>query len=337
MTAHRTITQGENMAYGCESDICGIGQPCQRGLAYYRDAVVSGPRANGADEVPQCLLELGLLAPVPGTDLLAPVPASVASARAVHPHREEIAARTRRVEELVAAFEPVHRVYIDAAEDRQPRMTLLRGAALIGEAIDTGVSQCTSELMTAQPGGSRPADIPERSIARNLEIIDRGVRQRTLYQHAVRMHQSTFQYISRITEAGGEVRTVDEMFDRLIICDRTVAFIPTSAEYEQEALEIREPAVVRFLANVFDHAWSRGLPATLSHNRRPKDVATDLERALARMLIAGCTEEKIARDLGMSRRTVAEHTSKLSRRLGSTSRAQLGYLIATSGLLGEST
>ncbi|MFD9035636.1 LuxR C-terminal-related transcriptional regulator [Streptomyces sp. NPDC059567] len=187
--------------------------------------------------------------------------------------------------------------------------------------------------MTAQPGGSRPAELLESSLRRNIELIDRGVRQRTLYQHAIRMHQPTFEYMCQIVEAGGEVRTVDEMFDRLIVCDRTVAFIPTSSAYEQEALEIREPAVVRFLSNIFDHAWARGIPATLTRDRRPKLVASDLERALARMLVAGYTEEKIARDLGMSRRTVADHTSRLSRRLGSISRAQLGYLIAARGLL----
>lgn len=83
----------------------------------------------------------------------------------------------------------------------------------------------------------------------------------------------------------------------------------------------------------FDHAWTRGIPAAFGRDRRSSLVASDLERALARMLIAGYTEERIARDPGMSRRTVADHTSRLSRRLGSVSRAQLGYLIATRGLL----
>jgi hypothetical protein len=37
----------------------------------------------------------------------------------------------------------------------------------------------------------------------------------------------------------------------------------------------------------------------------------------------------------MSRRSVAEHVRKVSQQLQSTSRAQLGYLLATSGLLEE--
>lgn len=35
----------------------------------------------------------------------------------------------------------------------------------------------------------------------------------------------------------------------------------------------------------------------------------------------------------MSRRSVAEHVRRVSEQLGSRSRAQLGYLVATSGLL----
>lgn len=35
----------------------------------------------------------------------------------------------------------------------------------------------------------------------------------------------------------------------------------------------------------------------------------------------------------MSRRSVAEHVRKVSQQLDSNSRAQLGYLLATSGLL----
>ncbi|MFD8292882.1 LuxR C-terminal-related transcriptional regulator [Streptomyces lavendulae] len=52
-----------------------------------------------------------------------------------------------------------------------------------------------------------------------------------------------------------------------------------------------------------------------------------------RLLVAGYTDEAIARRLGTSRRTVAAHVSRIAALLQSRSRAQLGYLIATSGLL----
>lgn len=179
-----------------------------------------------------------------------------------------------------------------------------------------------------------PESVP-KAIELSLRTLGRGVAQRTLYQHSARTHPPTLEYVRTVCAAGAQVRTLDEMFDRLMIFDDSVAFIPTSSAYTDEALEIRQPAIVWFLRNVFENAWSRAIEVVPAQARTSPDVAKDLERALARMLVAGHTEEKIARELGLSRRTVAEHTSRLSRRLGSNSRAQLGYLIATRGLLDD--
>lgn len=318
----------------CKSGICPELQACDHGLLRYRDAVAAG--RLDADGAPHCLVNLGLLeAPQEGADHLIPVPPPAAAARVLRPHEQEVAALNEVVRTLSATFESAEANYIAAKQGQLPDMVILRGARMINQVIDATVSNCRTELMTAQPGGSRPESVLEELIARSLETIRRGVRQRTLYQHAVRAHGPTFDYILQVTEAGAEVRTVDEMFDRLIICDRSVAYIPTSSADEEEAMEIRNPAVVRFLVNVFEHTWDRGIIVDLSA-RRPQSVVTDMERSVARMLVFGSTEDKIARDLGVSRRTVAGYASRLARRLGSKSRAQLGYLVATSGLLEES-
>ncbi|MFF6773452.1 helix-turn-helix transcriptional regulator [Streptomyces sp. NPDC012637] len=224
-------------------------------------------------------------------------------------------------------------MYTEARQSGPQYSTVLRGAGQIAETIDVAVGLCKAELLTAQPGGRRPPEILETVVRRNLELLSRGVSQRTLYQHAVWNHPPTADYIRTVAEAGGSIRTVDEMFDRVIICDRTVAFIPTLSDSPDEALEVRDPHVVRYLANVFEYAWARGTPVDPAAGKRPEIVVSELEQSIVRFLVAGHTEEKIARGLGISRRTVAEYISRISRRLGSVSRAQLGYLIATKGLL----
>jgi DNA-binding CsgD family transcriptional regulator/sugar-specific transcriptional regulator TrmB len=300
----------------------------------YRQVVEEGELT--AESVPRCLWALGLVAQLPSrTDTVVPVPTQVAAATAVAPHEREVAERRQAIEGIVRAFSDVETIYAEAIRKRQPNITLLQGAETIGRTISAAVDNCSDEIITAQPGGGRPAEILEKAVEQSLGALRRGVRQRTLYQHSVRTHVPTLDYIEAITQAGAEVRTLDEMFDRLIICDLTVAFVPTNRVYEDEALEIREPGIVRFLSNVFQYAWSRGIEVVPSRARTSPEVARDLERALVRMLVAGNTEDKIARDLGLSRRTVAQHTSRLSQRLGSRSRAQLGYLIAVKGLLDE--
>ncbi|MFE3943172.1 hypothetical protein ACFXPV_15060 [Streptomyces sp. NPDC059118] len=49
--------------------------------------------------------------------------------------------------------------------------------------------------------------------------------------------------------------------------------------------------------------------------------------------VLGPIEAAIARRLGMSRRSVTEHMRRVSEQPGSNCRAQLGCLVATSGLL----
>jgi DNA-binding CsgD family transcriptional regulator len=249
------------------------------------------------------------------------------------PIEEEMASRRRQLHHLAESFHSAEKVFTAARRGELPSTTILQGGELIARTVDASVAACRSELLTAQPGGRRPPEILEAVAERSIALLSRGIRQRTLYQHSVWSHPPTVEYIKKVAEAGGEIRTVDEMFDRLIICDQEVAYIPTSPDYSDEALEVRDPAVVWFLTNVFEYAWVRGTPADPTVKSRPRVVVSEIEQSIIRFLVAGQTDEKIARGLGISRRTVAEYISRISRQLGSVGRAQLGYLIATHGLL----
>ncbi|MFD5186588.1 LuxR C-terminal-related transcriptional regulator [Streptomyces sp. NPDC058357] len=100
------------------------------------------------------------------------------------------------------------------------------------------------------------------------------------------------------------------------------------------ALRIQHPALVRFLARNFDEAWARAVPVRPERvPLRTPVVTSDLQRTILQAVVGGEADESIARRLGMSRRSVAEHVRRVSEQLGSDSRAQLGYLVATSGLL----
>ncbi|MGX2993982.1 helix-turn-helix transcriptional regulator [Streptomyces sp. JNUCC 64] len=295
--------------------------------------------ANGtapADPPVACATGLRLLVPVPGEPgLLSPVTPTIAAGRALAPLEQTLAEGQLRLEALTKSFATAEAVYSEARQDGPQNSRVLRGAGEIAETIDVAVGLCEAELLTAQPGGRRPPEILETVVRRNLDLLARGVAQRTLYQHAVWNHPPTADYIRTVVEAGGSIRTVGEMFDRVIICDRKVAFIPTLSHSPNEALEVRDPHVVHYLANVFECTWARGTLVDPAAGKRPENVVSELEQSIIRFLVAGHTEEKIARGLGISRRTVAEYISRISRRLGSVSRAQLGYLIATKGLLPE--
>ncbi|WP_327709076.1 helix-turn-helix transcriptional regulator [Streptomyces sp. NBC_00464] len=307
-------------------------QPCEAALAVYRRALVTGglPR----DEVTGCLVALHLMVAdreSPGS--MIPVPPETASYAALAPLQEAILERRRTLRATRATLSVFESLYADVHRSEQPALTPLSGAAVISRALDAGVAGCREEIRTAHPGGGRPAHVLQEALIRDLGSLRRGVRQRTIYQHTVRSDRATLSYIEQVTAAGAEVRTLAEVIDRVIVLDRDLAFVPFSDEPHQ-ALRIQHPSLVRFLARGFDEAWARAVPVRPERAPlRTPVITSDLQRTILLAVVNGETDASIARRIGMSRRSVAEHMRKVSEQLGSTSRAQLGYLVATSGLL----
>jgi DNA-binding NarL/FixJ family response regulator len=136
-------------------------------------------------------------------------------------------------------------------------------------------------------------------------------------------------------EGDVQVRTLHEVTERLIIFDGEVAFLPANIS-RTDALEVRDPALLRFLVTTFERLWDMATPMWPRPAQQPavKGVTTR-QRAIARLLVEGLTDEKIGVRLGMNVRTVRVHIAKLATTLGSGNRAQLGYLIGESGILGH--
>ncbi|KMS69116.1 hypothetical protein ACM01_36520 [Streptomyces viridochromogenes] len=283
-----------------------------------------------------CLLDFALLHPDPDDEnWLRPVPPSVALAQRLHPLEREIQERRRQTIELTEHFDPFIAISTQSPQASIHAITVLEGFERINAALDSATAECQSEMLTVQPGGGRAADTLMAALERDRPLADRGVSIRTLYQHTARHSQSTLAYVDRISDGRIEVRTLEELIERLIIFDRTVAFIPASDD-RRVALELRHPGLVRYLARVFEQLWQRAVPLT---QEVPNDVdpngITGVQRSIAKLLIEGHVDEAIARRLGMNVRTCRAHIAKLAAALGSGSRAQLGYLIAQSGILDQ--
>ncbi|MGP8298554.1 LuxR C-terminal-related transcriptional regulator [Streptomyces inhibens] len=287
------------------------------------------------EAAPPCLRALGLVAEDPRSPgVTTPVPPETAAFAALRPIEEAIADQQRTYRSVQAALSAFGRTYDDARKRERPTLTVLTGATVISNALEAAVDGCREALLTAQPGGGRPEHLLGEALERDVRMLARGVRQRTIYQHTVRSHHPTLAYIEKVTAAGAEVHTLAEVFERMIICDREVAFIPTSEERSDSALQIRHPALLRFLTALFDNAWARSVPVDPGGvPARSPLITSDVQRAILQAVVSGETDDSIARRMGMSRRSVAKHISRVSAQLGSGSRAQLGYLLATSGLL----
>ncbi|MFJ5681042.1 LuxR family transcriptional regulator [Streptomyces sp. NPDC093097] len=264
-----------------------------------------------------------------------PVPPTLAADLALRPFVEKIASLRSAADNLQASFPAYEALYAATKRNETPMLTLIHGGTNISQALESAVDACTTELLTAQPGGGRSPELLGEALERGLPMLARGVRQRTLYQHTIRSHRPTCTYVETITAAGAEVRTLAEVFDRLIICDQTVAFIPVSEETASTALEIRHPALIRYLTIVFNRSWDRASPLGSETDPERTVLLDDLQRTILRAVVSGETDDRVARRLGMSRRSVLEHVRRASEQVGSKSRAQLGYILSEMGILGS--
>lgn len=306
---------------------------CEEGSRLYASALRAGRIARADVESAPCLMEFALLHPDPDdANWLRPVPPSVALAQQLTPLEREIAERRRLSIELSDAFEPFMTLSAQVTTSTHS-ITVLEGKERINAALNLATAQCQTEMLTIQPSNR----ISEHSLLLGLErdrpLIERGVRIRTLYQHTARYNPEKLAYVAQLSDGKVEYRTIDELVERLIICDESVAFIPTRDD-QQVALELRHPGLVRYLIRVFEYIWGRAVPlsAGAPYETAP-DGITDIQHSIAKLLVEGHVDEAIARRLGMNVRTCRAHIAKLATALGSGSRAQLGYLIAESGIL----
>ncbi|GAA4676373.1 helix-turn-helix transcriptional regulator [Streptomyces chumphonensis] len=307
--------------------------PCARGLAVYRDALTHGAVSG---EIPACLLDLRLLRRRDDrTEVFTPVPPGLASHRLAHPVEQAIRDGRQRLGVLRDAFATVQGLWDEGLRESLAPVRRLEGREVIVAAVRQKGAECHTEFRYAQPQAPRPPELLRRNLPRVLGLLARGVRVRALYQHSVRAHGPVVDFMAEVHAHGGEFRTLDELFDRVFLYDRSFALIPDhSAEQGDGALAIEHPGVVGFVADVFDHAWQRAEPVDFrTPHGRPAPLTDEKRLTVLRLMVEGHTDTAIAARLGMSTRTVANHVRRAAETFGSRSRAQLAYLLARSGEL----
>jgi sugar-specific transcriptional regulator TrmB len=218
--------------------------------------------------------------------------------------------------------------YVSARGEERDSVRYVKGLSMIGQYIDDLSRSAESEILTAQPGGGRSAEVLEAALPLALDQLGRGVELRTLYQHSARFNEPTKSYVREVTMRGGQVRTLDEFFERLFIIDRKTAILPANTD-RTEAVIITDEAVVHFLADVFERNWQRALEFTPSRAAlSSSEVVPDIHAMIKRLLKEGLTDSAIAKRIGVSERTYHTHLSRIRTTLGAESRVQLGYMLA---------
>lgn len=239
---------------------------------------------------------------------------------------EEIVLLYRTFESMRAAYE---RSEWSATSARESIETIV-GTEAVEAAVENAFQQCEHEVRTARTGSGVSAQWLDRT-PHHEQLLERGVRTRMLLQHVARFYAPIRSYVARVTELGSQVRTLDEFFEQLTVVDDAVAFLSTGDRHA-DIVAVRHPVIIHFLVDVFDRAWTRGLPFSPAQDTDTlKQVVDSTRLAVMRLVVEGNTDEVGARRLGLSLRNYREHVRALMAQFGVHTRAQLGYRIGASG------
>ncbi|GAA4989293.1 sugar-specific transcriptional regulator TrmB/DNA-binding CsgD family transcriptional regulator [Nonomuraea thailandensis] len=137
--------------------------------------------------------------------------------------------------------------------------------------------------------------------------------------------------------ADGEQARLGQVPVKLAIADARTAVLPLVSDEDravESALVVHPSALLDALVGLFETLWRAAVPLRLTPDGLEQDRRGPDEEVLA-LLAAGMKDDAIARQLGLSPRTVQRRVQVLCEQLGARTRFHAGFLAAHHDLLPE--
>ncbi|MBB2890625.1 helix-turn-helix domain-containing protein [Flexivirga oryzae] len=125
--------------------------------------------------------------------------------------------------------------------------------------------------------------------------------------------------------AGEDARVMANVPAKMLVVDDETAVVSLTArdvDDHHTALLIRHQSLIRFLLSTFEICWSIARPIEVPADPADREIGP-FEWSILQYLSVGSTDDAIARNLGVSRRTVIRHVSRMMEATGAQSRFQL--------------
>lgn len=156
--------------------------------------------------------------------------------------------------------------------------------------------------------------------------MERGVRARGLYGVSILEDVEGLAAVHQCIAVGEQARVFAQVPLNLMLFDdkRALFSVPGQSGARRSIIIVHESGLLDSLVSLFDVFWQMGVP--LSAESQVVDTLHGPgaeEQQLLSYLAAGLTDEAIARDLGVSARTIGRRIARLEEMLGAHSRFQL--------------
>ncbi|MFG2642466.1 LuxR C-terminal-related transcriptional regulator [Streptomyces sp. NPDC048370] len=172
-------------------------------------------------------------------------------------------------------------------------------------------------------------------LARDRVLSGRGVRVHAMYSRRISSVPDMAQHLEQRVALGVEIRLSPVVPMNMVLADENFALLPTDPHDPDSATILaRGPGLVRSYLALYTYCWqAAGRYGDVDKPERGGDGLSEQQRAALRMLAAGIKDEQIAKNLGVSLRTVSRLLSEVMHELGAASRFEAGVKAARIGLL----
>lgn len=173
-----------------------------------------------------------------------------------------------------------------------------------------------------------------RQTAHVLETLRRGSRWQDIYEGSALDEDAMLGHLREVRAAGQQSRTLPRVPMKMVIADDRRALLGVSTGEGTRSLLIGRCGLIDDLADLFDVLWSFATP--VADLPRPGEADPRISqdcRDLLALLATGATDEVIARQLGLSVRTVQRRVRQLEDALGARTRFQAGIQAARHHLI----
>ncbi|MGH2711881.1 MAG: helix-turn-helix domain-containing protein [Actinomycetota bacterium] len=170
----------------------------------------------------------------------------------------------------------------------------------------------------------------------HMELLERGVECRSIYDRSSLEMTGKPELIATYVERGQQARVFDGIPVKMAIVDRRVGLIPLNVAKPGSggAVQVHASALLDALAMFFETIWERAAPIQSAPAEGAVPTAGQDSSRVLELMAMGLKDQTIARELGISERTLDRRISEILQSLGARTRFQAGVLAGQRGWIG---
>lgn len=166
-----------------------------------------------------------------------------------------------------------------------------------------------------------------------IDVLSSGRTWHDIYDGEAVKDAGLLRHLQQVGEAGARSRTLPRVPLKMVIVDDRRALVAIHGSGRHHSLLIGRCGLLEDVIAVFDTLWSLATPVSSGPGRTARPAVSKECRELLALLATGATDESIARQLGLSVRTVQRRMRRLEELLGARTRFQAGIQAARRHLI----